>query len=85
MHPVLAALFLVLEDDEDLGNINRDHPGIFGFKYYDRNAVFPETLTMPSEGPAHWWEELGASNIISFLRCYSYLFEKLKRLDNRWF
>ena len=62
LHPVLVALFIVLTEDHDLGSINRAHPEIGDFKYYDRDAEFPETLSMLPGGPPCWWERLGASN-----------------------
>jgi hypothetical protein len=58
----LAALFYVLEKDEDLSAINRNHPKIRKNKFYQPEAYFPDDISilLPPDGD-HWWEALGMS------------------------
>jgi hypothetical protein len=60
LHPILAALSIVLHYDEDLGNIKRSHPGLKGHSLYDPKAEFPEDLSHVLPSADRWWEELGA-------------------------
>ena len=60
MHPTLVALSIVLDGNEDLGNITRSHPKRQAHSFYDERAVFPEyiaNLLPPSTD--RWWEPLG--------------------------
>ena len=60
VHPTLVALSIVVELDEDLGNINRSHPERFRHSLYNASAEFPldiSDLLPPSAD--RWWEGLG--------------------------
>jgi hypothetical protein len=60
LHPTLAALCIVLDQNEDLGTINRSHPDRDEHTYYNSYWVFPSdisNLLPPSADP--WWERLG--------------------------
>ncbi|KAI9430695.1 hypothetical protein H4582DRAFT_2063483 [Lactarius indigo] len=62
LHPMLAALYIVLDAKGDLSDIGRGHPSINKHKYYLPSAKFPTDilhLLPPSEG--HWWEHLAPS------------------------
>jgi hypothetical protein len=86
LHPTLAALPIVLKNDEDLGSITRSHPGLGGHKFYDKNAAFPDDLSSKLPPIAdRWWEHLGMDLLVKFPCCPAYLFfnEKLKTLAER--
>jgi hypothetical protein len=59
LHPTLAALFVVLDDKGDLGDITKTHPERDAFKYFNPFAEFPTDISglLPREG--RWWEDLG--------------------------
>lgn len=59
LHPTLAALFLVLDDKGDLGDIKKTHPGINSFKYFNPLAVFPNDISSLLPREDRWWEDLG--------------------------
>ena len=50
----------MLERDEDLGSITRQHPDQDLHTFYDANAKFPDDLSnlLPSSAD-RWWERLG--------------------------
>ncbi len=66
LHPTLAALCIVLDGNDDLTLITNKHPDLARHKYYSASAVFPDLSTLPLSTKSHWWEDLGASHIISF-------------------
>ena len=45
---------------EDFGNITRNHPMKERWKYFNRDAVFPDEVVtyLPPKGE-RWWEDLG--------------------------
>lgn len=62
LHPILAALTIVMDGDEDLAQITRSHPKLNQHKYYDPRAEFDDDLSEMLPGPTgRWWERLGRS------------------------
>ena len=60
LHPVLAALTIVLKKDEDLGNIQSFHLLLRKHSYYKPEAEFPDDISDHLPGAAQrWWERLG--------------------------
>ncbi|KAN0121379.1 hypothetical protein V8E52_003275 [Russula decolorans] len=59
LHPILIALSIVLDRDEDLGRITRFHPGRWEHEFYDDSAEFPADLSdlLPPSADC-WWEPL---------------------------
>jgi hypothetical protein len=57
----LAALAIVIRQDQDLLLISEDHPGIRRHIFYDSNARFPNDLShlLPENAGERWWERLG--------------------------
>ena len=45
LHPILAALSIVLVQNGDLGSINRSHPDLNEHEFYDERVVFPSDLS----------------------------------------
>jgi hypothetical protein len=60
LHPMLAALYIVLHAKGDLSEISRNHPDLEQHKYFQWKAKFPNDISdllPPCED--HWWEDLG--------------------------
>ncbi|KAN0111964.1 hypothetical protein V8E52_007982 [Russula decolorans] len=57
--PTLVALSIVLEQDEDLGRINRSHPDREEHNYFNPNTVFAADISdlLPPSAD-RWWESL---------------------------
>lgn len=58
--PTLAALYIVLDQKEDLGSIKRSHPDLKKHEFYDPAAEFPDDLSdlLPPRAD-RWWDDLG--------------------------
>ena len=80
MHPTLAALLIVLKTGGDLGEINRVHPQIRRFRFFNSNAQFPEDISNFLPEADRWWEDLGES---WFLPCECSLHFFLKANESR--
>lgn len=61
LHPTLAALFYVLEKEEDLSEIGRNHRKIRKNKFYQPLAYFPDDISNMLPDGDCWWEPLGTS------------------------
>ena len=60
LHPMLAALFIMLQRGADLSKIRRDHPDLYKHKYYDPEAKFPQDISNLLPAPVdRWWVTLG--------------------------
>ena len=65
LHPVLVALTIVLNNDEDLGNITASHPLRTHHKYYKADATFPQDLShLLPEASGRWWDHFGKSLLL---------------------
>jgi hypothetical protein len=64
LHPLLVALSIVLDSNEDLSLITASHRDLQRHKYYSPSAEFPELSPFLPEGEDHWWEDLGVSHIL---------------------
>jgi hypothetical protein len=60
LHPMLAALFIVLDSGADFSEIGRNHWFLRKHKYYNPRVKFPEDISglSPPSGDC-WWESLG--------------------------
>lgn len=60
LYPTLAVLGIVLDADEDLGNIGRTHPRLHEHPYFKPQALFPKNISdlVPPIGN-RWWDDLG--------------------------
>ena len=67
MHPLVVALAIVLEKNEDFSLINEDHPELLRHKYYDPSRVFPDLSAFYPAREDCWWEDLGASHFSSLV------------------
>ena len=63
LHPILAALSIVLDRNEDLANITVSHPRLGRQVFYDPGVTFPPDISYllpPQE--KRWWEHIPASS-----------------------
>jgi hypothetical protein len=68
LHPTLAALGIVLQQNEDFGMITRSHPDLEMHKYYKRDIIFRSDIShLLPQRAERWWEDLGEC---SKLFCY---------------
>jgi hypothetical protein len=60
LHPILVALSIVLDRDEDLGRVTRSHPDREEHEFYEAGAFFPlhNSDSLPPSAD-RWWEHLG--------------------------
>src|SRR6202789_2977142 len=57
LHPILAALSIVISRREDLGNITTSHPLLWKQSCYHPNVKFPEDIsTSLPEQENRWWD-----------------------------
>ena len=57
LHPILAALSIVISRREDLGNITTSHPLLWKHSCYHPNIKFPEDIsTSLPEQENRWWD-----------------------------
>lgn len=59
LHPLLAALAIVLDNNEDFSLITENHPELPRHKFYNPSAFFPDLSLFPPKEDC-WWEDLGA-------------------------
>ncbi|KAH9056696.1 hypothetical protein EDB87DRAFT_1687002 [Lactarius vividus] len=62
LHPMLAALYIVLDADGDLAEITRTHPRLKKHTYYQPGAKFPQDISDLLLSEDHWWETLAAKS-----------------------
>ena len=59
LHPILAALQIVLNRDEDLIQINIANESITSHMYFDPEVDFPDSLDhLLTEQEERWWEQI---------------------------
>lgn len=61
LHPILAALSIVLDRNEDFANITVSHPHLRRHVFYDPDVPFPQDISYllpPQE--KRWWEHIPA-------------------------
>jgi hypothetical protein len=84
LHPILVALQIVLDQNEDLGSITRSHPDLKVHSFYDETAKFPADIShMLPPIADRWWEQLGMYQLLIFSRCPAYYFFNEKAKDAR--
>lgn len=73
LHPTLAALYIVLDRNENLGNINRSHPDLIQHELYDPDVEFPHDLSdlLPPTAD-RWWDHLGKLELLRFPHISTY-------------
>ncbi|KAH9037993.1 hypothetical protein EDB83DRAFT_2318521 [Lactarius deliciosus] len=63
LHPILAALTIVLKRGEDLSLIAPNHPDLLMHKYYKASAVFPDLHSFLPSREDRWWEDIVAKSL----------------------
>jgi hypothetical protein len=58
LHPLIVALTIVLDDDDDLSLISASFSGLERHKYYNPQVVFPDLAPYAAKDDC-WWEDLG--------------------------
>ena len=72
LHPLVAALMIVLENDEDFSLITENYPRLKKDKYYNPKAVFPDLSPFLPRREDRWWEDLGVLLFHSFISLFSH-------------